>query len=251
MQTDCFLFCNKLFEVNIHSSRYIIKNRAGSRHYRRWKGGYGSVQKVHELGKNLWHQCWNSLHKVDSGWYLRTRSQCRHQQLHLVHKVSSLHLAPVDLFARPSEVTPLALLDDVALRQLFGLTAGELDQNFAAALRAVTHWNRHTQTAVSAWNLLLFIHASMWCIPGVDVCLVNAPSACISLSIWSRVISYFSQNLQNHQRLGAAALHSAWHVLPERMTLTVRSGERGRWARSLKIQQVLYLLTLVSDVWCW
>lgn len=207
-------------------------------------------KKVHELGKNLWHQCWNSLHKVDSGWYLRTRSQCRHQQLHLVHKVSSLHLAPVDLFARPSEVTPLALLDDVALRQLFGLTAGELDQNFAAALRAVTHWNRHTQKAVGAWNLLLFIHASMWCIPGVDVCLVNAPSACISLSIWSRVISYFSQNLQNHQRLGAAALHSAWHVLPERMTLTVRSGERGRWAHSLKIQQV-YLLTLVSDVWCW
>lgn len=71
--------------------------------------------------------------------YLRTGSQCSHEELHLVDKVSSLHLAPVDLFARPSEVAPLGVLDDVALRQLFGLATGELDQNLAAALWAVPH----------------------------------------------------------------------------------------------------------------
>lgn len=71
--------------------------------------------------------------------FLRTGSQCSHEQLHLVDKVSSLHLAPVDLFAGPSEVTPLGLLDDVALRQVFGLTARKLDQDFAATFWAVTH----------------------------------------------------------------------------------------------------------------
>lgn len=71
--------------------------------------------------------------------YLRTGSQCSHEELHLVDKVSSLHLAPVHFFARPSEVAPLGLLDDVALWQLFGLAAGELDQNFAPTLWAVTH----------------------------------------------------------------------------------------------------------------
>lgn len=70
---------------------------------------------------------------------LRTGSQCSHEQLHLVDKVSSLHPAPVDLFVRPSEVAPLGVLDHVALRQLFGLAAGELDQNFATAFWAVTH----------------------------------------------------------------------------------------------------------------
>lgn len=71
--------------------------------------------------------------------YLRTGSQCGHEELHLVDEVSSLHLAPVDLFARPSEVTPLGLLDDVALRQLFGLAARELDQDFASALWTIAH----------------------------------------------------------------------------------------------------------------
>lgn len=58
---------------------------------------------------------------------LRTGSQCRHEELHLVDKVSSLHLAPVHLFVWPPEMAPLAVLDGVALRQLFGLAAGELD----------------------------------------------------------------------------------------------------------------------------
>lgn len=71
--------------------------------------------------------------------YLRTGSQCSHEELHLVDKVSSLHLAPVDLFAWPSEVTPLGVLDDIALWQIFDLAAGELDQNFAPAFWAVTH----------------------------------------------------------------------------------------------------------------
>jgi len=70
---------------------------------------------------------------------LRTGRQRGHEELHLVDEVPSLHPAPVDLFARPPEVAPLGVLDDVALRQLFGLAAGELDQDFAPALWAVTH----------------------------------------------------------------------------------------------------------------
>lgn len=72
--------------------------------------------------------------------HLRTGSQRRHEELHLVDKVSALHLAPMDLFVRPSEVAPLGVLDDVALWQLFDLAARELHQNFAAALWAVTYW---------------------------------------------------------------------------------------------------------------
>lgn len=72
--------------------------------------------------------------------YLWTGSQCCHKKLHLVDEVSSLHLAPVDLLAWPSEVTPLGLLYDVTLGQLFALAAGKLDQNFAPALWSVTHW---------------------------------------------------------------------------------------------------------------
>lgn len=77
--------------------------------------------------------------KADIFRNLRTRSQRSHEELHLVDKVSSLHLAPVDLLVRPPEVAPLGVLDGVALRQLFGLAAGELDQDFAPALWAVTH----------------------------------------------------------------------------------------------------------------
>lgn len=71
--------------------------------------------------------------------HLRTGSQRRHEELHLVDKVSALHLAPMDLFVRPSEVAPLGVLDDVALWQLFDLAARELHQNFAAALWAITY----------------------------------------------------------------------------------------------------------------
>lgn len=70
---------------------------------------------------------------------LRTRSQRRHQQLHLVDKVASLHLAPVYLLVGPPELAPLGVLDHVALGQVFDLAARELYQNLAAALRAVTH----------------------------------------------------------------------------------------------------------------
>lgn len=136
----------------------------------RWKGVYGSVPKIHKLDKeekNIRPESWGwkSPHNVESKscllssllpcniWYgetiqgvcrprlyLWTGSQCRHEELHLVHKVSTLHFAPVDLFARPPEVTPLGLLYDITLWQLFALVAGELDQNFAPTLWAVTHW---------------------------------------------------------------------------------------------------------------
>lgn len=175
--TLCSLLQIKLLEVWIHSTPYMIKTRAAHRHYWRWRGVYGSVQKVHEKKKTVWEEkvtflmnrlpswlqkllfscChlfkfwdtrgWKSrdvkpgcAYGSGGGLSLRTGSQSSHEELHLVDKVSSLHLAPVDLFAWPSEVAPLGLLDDVALRQLFGLAAGELDQNFAAALWTVTHW---------------------------------------------------------------------------------------------------------------
>lgn len=70
---------------------------------------------------------------------LRTWRQRSHQQLHLVDEVASLHLAPVHLLVRPPELTPLGVLDHVALGQVFDLAAGELDQNLTAALWAVTH----------------------------------------------------------------------------------------------------------------
>lgn len=125
----------------------------------RWKGVDGSVPKIHKLDKEEkkhwdlkveWKSCFLSSLLPCNIWtirgvcrqrlYLWTGSQCRHEELHLVHKVSTLHFAPVDLFARPPEVTPLGLLYDVALWQLFALVAGELDQNFAPTLWAVTHW---------------------------------------------------------------------------------------------------------------
>lgn len=65
----------------------------------------------------------------------------------------------MDLFARPSEVTPLGLLYDVALRQLFALAAGELDQNFAPALWAVAHWmDKWIKTPISGYTLFMLIN---------------------------------------------------------------------------------------------
>lgn len=91
--------------------------------------------------------------------YLRAGSECSHEELHLVDKVSSLHLAPVDLLAGPSEVAPLGVLDHVALWQLFSLTAGELDQNFTPALWAITYWvdtqqmeTRSLPTKLRSWQ---------------------------------------------------------------------------------------------------
>lgn len=74
-----------------------------------------------------------------SAMFLWTRSQRGHEELHLVDEVASLHLAPVHLLVWSSEVAPLGVLDHVAFGQLFGLAAGELDQNLAAALRPVAH----------------------------------------------------------------------------------------------------------------
>lgn len=76
---------------------------------------------------------------VQKRLFLWTWGQRGHEELHLVHKVASLHLAPVHLLVRPSEVAPLGVLDHVAFGQLLGLAAGELDQNLAAALRPVAH----------------------------------------------------------------------------------------------------------------
>lgn len=70
---------------------------------------------------------------------LRTGGERCHEQLHLIDKIASLHLAPVHLLVRAPKVAPLCVLDDVAFWQLFALTARELDQNLAAALWAVTH----------------------------------------------------------------------------------------------------------------
>lgn len=74
-----------------------------------------------------------------------------HEQLHLVHKVASLHLAPVHLLVGAPQVGPLGVLHHLALGLLLVLTAGELHQNLTAALRPVTHWggeemrNRETE----------------------------------------------------------------------------------------------------------
>ena len=50
-----------------------------------------------------------------------------HEKLHLVHKVASLHLAPVDLFVGAPQVGPLCVLDHLALGLVLVLTARELD----------------------------------------------------------------------------------------------------------------------------
>lgn len=85
--------------------------------------------------------------------FLWTGSQCCHKKLHLVDKVSSLHFAPVDLLAWPSEVTPLGLLYYVTLRQLFALAAGKLDQHFAPALWTITHWmDKQRRTPIMSIN---------------------------------------------------------------------------------------------------
>ena len=74
--------------------------------------------------------------------WLRTGSKCCHEKLHLVNKVASLHLAPMDFLIGPSEMAPLAVLDDIALGYLFALVARKLDQNLAPTLRTITHWTK-------------------------------------------------------------------------------------------------------------
>ena len=77
-----------------------------------------------------------------------------HEKLHLVHKVPSLHLAPVHLLVGSPQVGPLGVLDHLALGLVLVLAARELDQYLTAALWTVTHWKReqrkhtHTQTRI-------------------------------------------------------------------------------------------------------
>lgn len=69
------------------------------------------------------------------------------------------------------------------MTSLFGSSLVWLRGNWTRTLQPLSGPLRtETDTQRQPLNLLLFIHASVWCIPRVDICLLNAPqlvSACL------------------------------------------------------------------------
>lgn len=83
---------------------------------------------------------------------LGARSQCGHEELHFVYKVTPFHFVPLDFLERATQVIPFVVLQHVTFREIFALAPWELHHDFAATFWTVPYCTRRGKYIVIAFS---------------------------------------------------------------------------------------------------
>lgn len=97
--------------------------------------------------------CWSQNCLLGLSPNLGARSQCSHEELHFVYKVTPFHFVPLDFLERATQVVPFVVLQHITFREIFALAPWELHHDFAATFWTVTYCTRkgnHTVTSTKS-----------------------------------------------------------------------------------------------------